>query len=334
MAVLLGINVGKRTHSAVAVDQTGAELGARHLRATHAGYRQLVRWAHLRWPDTELTFAVEGCGQASSGLEWALLTVGERVVRVPPKSVAAPRAPARRRGDSDPVDALAIARAALAEPDLPLVTRDAVPGSNGGSLAPGCLGSCVLVLAGWPFLFGAISLLGALVHLDDLPFSVPVAAVITVVALGLMELAIRLVGRRRWMRLSKALDPADRAAESLYGADAVPVRYGLMELAALPFFLLVPVLVVLTVLPDGLENTAAYPAIFAGLLPLCSGYLGRYLMTATAAPCWLLAAGLLLSGQRRAGEILMALVAITGWTILGAWMYRRRRHGGRAASGS
>lgn len=40
---------------------------------------------------------------------------GERVVRVPPKLVAGARRSARERGKSDPIDAVAIARAAIRE---------------------------------------------------------------------------------------------------------------------------------------------------------------------------------------------------------------------------
>ena len=43
----------------------------------------------------------------------------QRVVRVPPKLMAGARASARTRGKSDPIDALAIARAALREPTCP-----------------------------------------------------------------------------------------------------------------------------------------------------------------------------------------------------------------------
>ena len=49
---------------------------------------------------------------------------GERVVRVPPKLMAQSRASARTRGKSDPIDALAVARAVLREPDLPVAAHD------------------------------------------------------------------------------------------------------------------------------------------------------------------------------------------------------------------
>ncbi|WP_344222747.1 IS110 family transposase, partial [Kribbella sancticallisti] len=49
---------------------------------------------------------------------------GEQVVRVPPKLMAEQRRLARTRGKSDPIDALAVARAALREPDLPIASHD------------------------------------------------------------------------------------------------------------------------------------------------------------------------------------------------------------------
>jgi len=73
-----------------------------------------------------LRFAVEDCRHVSTRLERALLGAGQAVVRVPPKLMAGARLSARTRGKSDPIDALAIARAALREPDLPVVTHDVV----------------------------------------------------------------------------------------------------------------------------------------------------------------------------------------------------------------
>jgi transposase len=52
-------------------------------------------------------------------LEKDLLAVGEVVIRVPPKLTAGTRESSREPGKSDPIDALAVARAAVREPDLP-----------------------------------------------------------------------------------------------------------------------------------------------------------------------------------------------------------------------
>lgn len=51
----------------------------------------------------------------SGRLERLLIARGERVVRVPPKLMAGARRGLRERGKSDPIDALAVARAALRE---------------------------------------------------------------------------------------------------------------------------------------------------------------------------------------------------------------------------
>ena len=53
-----------------------------------------------------------------------MLAAGERIVRVPPKLMAHARDAARTYGKSDPIDALAVARAALREPDLPTAYLD------------------------------------------------------------------------------------------------------------------------------------------------------------------------------------------------------------------
>jgi transposase len=120
MVVMVGIDVHKDTHCAVAVDQVGAQLGAaRTFRTTDAGNLQLLRWAQ-REHGLEVTFAVEDCRHLTTRLERALLAAGARVLRVPPKLMAGARQSARTRGKSDPIDALAIARAALREPNLPV----------------------------------------------------------------------------------------------------------------------------------------------------------------------------------------------------------------------
>lgn len=119
MVVTVGIDVHKQTHCAVAVDEGGRQLGKpMTVRATDAGHRQLLRWAGREFADT-VAFAVEDCRHVSMRLERALLDAGAAVVRVPPKLMALTRTSARTRGKSDPIDALAIARAAVREPDLP-----------------------------------------------------------------------------------------------------------------------------------------------------------------------------------------------------------------------
>ena len=67
-------------------------------------------WARERF-GAEVVWAIEDCRHLSARLERDLLTAGQKVVRVPPKLMAQTRASARTRGKSDPIDALAVARA-------------------------------------------------------------------------------------------------------------------------------------------------------------------------------------------------------------------------------
>jgi transposase len=122
--VVVGADVHKRTHTFVAVDEVGRELGAKTVEAITAGHQAAVRWARERFGE-DLVWAIEDCRHLSTRLERDLLTAGQSVVRVPPKMMAEQRRIARTRGKSDPIDAAAVARAALREPDLPVATHDA-----------------------------------------------------------------------------------------------------------------------------------------------------------------------------------------------------------------
>jgi transposase len=121
--VIPGIDAHKRTHTVVAIDEAGRRLGERTtMSTTTEAHLELVRWAdgfgkERRW-------AVEDCRHLSRRLEADLLAAGEQIVRVPPKLMAHARDAARTYGKSDPIDALAIARASLREPDLPAARLD------------------------------------------------------------------------------------------------------------------------------------------------------------------------------------------------------------------
>jgi transposase len=120
--VIIGIDAHKRTHTAVAVNAQGRQLAARTVGTTTADHLALLAWA--RQHGEELLWAVEDCRQLSRRLERDLLAAGQRIVRVPPKLMANMRDAARSFGKSDPIDALAVARAALREPDLPVAYLD------------------------------------------------------------------------------------------------------------------------------------------------------------------------------------------------------------------
>jgi transposase len=122
--VVVGVDVHKATHTAVAIDEVGREIATKTVRATDAGHRQLLAWALRQWANADLRFAVEDCRAVSTRLERALLSAGQTVVRVPPHLMAGVRQSARTRGKSDPIDALAIARVVLREPHLPIAHHD------------------------------------------------------------------------------------------------------------------------------------------------------------------------------------------------------------------
>ena len=119
--VVIGADLHKRSHTLVAVDDSGRKLAEKTASATPTGHLELRRWAS-RWP--ERSFALEDCRHLSRSLERDLLRAGERVIRVPPKLMAGARRSSREPGKSDPIDALAVARAALREPDLPIASLD------------------------------------------------------------------------------------------------------------------------------------------------------------------------------------------------------------------
>jgi transposase len=121
--VLLGVDPHKDTHTVVAVDQVSRQLDQITVTARTQGHTELLGWATRRWAADRL-WAVEDCRHVTGRLERDLLAAGERVVRVPPRLMAGARAAVRALGKSDPIDALAVARAALREPDLPTAGHD------------------------------------------------------------------------------------------------------------------------------------------------------------------------------------------------------------------
>lgn len=121
--VVVGADVHKRSHTFVAVDGGGAKLGEITVKADVTGHDKAIRWAQTHFGD-DLTWGIEDCRHLSARLEIDLLDAAQTVVRVPPKLMAEQRRTARTRGKSDPIDALAVARAVLREPGLPRASHD------------------------------------------------------------------------------------------------------------------------------------------------------------------------------------------------------------------
>jgi transposase len=122
--MVIGIDAHKRSHTAVMVDDNGRQLMTKTVGATTQDHLRLLRWASSL--DGERLWAIEDCRHLTRRLERDLIAAGESVVRVPPKLMAHIRDSARTYGKSDPIDALAVARAALREPDLPVGRLDGV----------------------------------------------------------------------------------------------------------------------------------------------------------------------------------------------------------------
>jgi transposase len=112
--MVFGVDPHKESHTAVGVDELGRKQAQQTVRARRDGHRELIAWARQVCPG-ERTWAVEDVRHVAGGLIRELLAAGESVVFVPPKLMAGVRRGGRERGKSDPVDALAIARAALRE---------------------------------------------------------------------------------------------------------------------------------------------------------------------------------------------------------------------------
>jgi transposase len=117
--VVIGVDPHKPSHTAVAVDANGREIDQLTVGNSAA---ELIRLLECVRPQTR--WAVEDCRHVAGALMRALMGAGHTVVMVSPKLMAQARSSARTRGKSDPIDALAVARAALREPDLPAAHLD------------------------------------------------------------------------------------------------------------------------------------------------------------------------------------------------------------------
>lgn len=112
--IVIGVDTHKRSHTLVALDAaTGATRGQLRIAATDDGTLEARRFAAEL--DDARVWAVEDCRHVSGRLERGLLAGGEEVVRVAPGLTETSRRAVPEAGKSDPIDATAIARAALRE---------------------------------------------------------------------------------------------------------------------------------------------------------------------------------------------------------------------------
>jgi transposase len=103
-----GVDTHGRTHHAAAIDGAGRLLGDAEFAATAAGYRALLAW--LTRFGQLLKVGVEGTGTYGAGLARHLAHHHVEVIEVDRPD----RKTRRRQGKSDPIDAIAAARAVLA----------------------------------------------------------------------------------------------------------------------------------------------------------------------------------------------------------------------------
>jgi transposase len=107
--VIGGVDTHGATHHAAALDaDTGKLLGDRQFATTAAGYRQLLHWLRGFGPVTQV--GVEGTGSYGAGLVRHLAAHSVAVIEVDRPN----RRDRRLHGKSDPIDAIAAARAVLA----------------------------------------------------------------------------------------------------------------------------------------------------------------------------------------------------------------------------
>jgi transposase len=105
--VIGGVDTHADVHVSAAVDMNGGVLGIESFPADTAGYGLLAGWLSGFGPVVEV--GVEGTGSYGVGLARHLRSVGVRVVEVDRQN----RQARRRFGKSDPIDAVAAARAVL-----------------------------------------------------------------------------------------------------------------------------------------------------------------------------------------------------------------------------
>src|SRR5215211_530839 len=119
MAVMIGVDPHKGSHTAVAVDESECSLGELRVRSGPKQLERLLKWAE-RFP--ERTWAVENATGLGYLLAQQLVAAGERVVDVQPKLAARVRLLATESTTkNDPHDALSVAIAALRSPSPQVV---------------------------------------------------------------------------------------------------------------------------------------------------------------------------------------------------------------------
>jgi transposase len=122
MAVMIGVDPHKGSHTAMAIDEDEVVLGELRVRSGAGQVERLLTWAA---PFADRTWAVEGAGGLGYLLAQQLVAAGERVVDVQPKLAARVRLLATgATNKNDPNDARSVAVAALRSPTPKVVVAE------------------------------------------------------------------------------------------------------------------------------------------------------------------------------------------------------------------
>ncbi|WP_439331503.1 IS110 family transposase [Nonomuraea candida] len=103
-----GVDTHQDTHTAAVIDTVGRVLGTEQFPATPTGYTALLTWMHAF--GQLMKIGVEGTGAYGAGLARLLRAEGIEVIEIDRPN----RKTRRFQGKSDPIDAIAAAKAALA----------------------------------------------------------------------------------------------------------------------------------------------------------------------------------------------------------------------------
>ncbi|NMR28132.1 IS110 family transposase [Crystallibacter degradans] len=109
---VIGVDTHARTHTYAVLAANGEQLGTESFPNTHAGRSRAIAWAARRTGgDLEALWVIEGTGSYGALLAGTVIRAGYRVVEAP--RVRAYATARHGAGKSDPLDAAAIAAAAL-----------------------------------------------------------------------------------------------------------------------------------------------------------------------------------------------------------------------------
>jgi transposase len=134
--VTVGIDPHKRTHTAVVIDDAGRRVGkALTVPDDPASVGKLLSWAGKHAAGRDVVWAIEDGRGLARRLASALVAAGASVVWVPVRLMVAERHHTGPRGKSDPLDALAVAKAAQNPDNAAYLARHRAD-EPGAELAP------------------------------------------------------------------------------------------------------------------------------------------------------------------------------------------------------